>query len=68
MGVRKVKYRLEKWRVKKYEAKGKKLCPATEEKMRIAFTQLDALEIAIKRIRDNIGVSIRHRRTGPQIR
>jgi hypothetical protein len=57
MGVRKAKYRLAKWRVKKYETKGKKLSPATEEKMRAAFTKLVALENAIKGILDQIGVS-----------
>jgi hypothetical protein len=57
MGVREAKYRIAKWRVKKYEAKGKKLSPETEEKMRIAFTKLEALETAIKGILDNIGVS-----------
>jgi hypothetical protein len=67
MGVRKAKYRLEKWKVK-YEAKGKKLSPETEERMRRAFTHQEKLEIAIKAILDKIGVSIRHRRTGPQIR
>jgi hypothetical protein len=57
MGVRKAKYRLAKWRIKKYESKGKKLSPETEEKMRIAFTKLVALENAIKGILDKIGVS-----------
>jgi hypothetical protein len=77
--VRKAKYRLEKWKVKKYDSKGKKLRPVestlsgdpnreTEEKRRRAFSQQENLEIAIKGILDNIGVSIRHRRTGPQVR
>jgi len=34
MGVRKAKYRLEKWKIKTYDAKGKKVSPETEEKMR----------------------------------
>ena len=57
MGVRKAKYRLEKWKIKTYDAKGKKLSPETEAKMSKAFAQQENLEIAIKRILDNIGVS-----------
>jgi len=71
MGVREAKYRIAKWKAK-YETsnkkKGKKLSPVestlsgdpnreTEEKMRIAFTKLVALENAIKGILDKIGVS-----------
>ncbi|MDH5186605.1 MAG: hypothetical protein OEZ20_02645 [candidate division WOR-3 bacterium] len=79
MGVREAKYRIAKWRVKKYEAKGKKLSPVestlsgdpnreTEEKVKIAFTKQVELENAIKDILGEIGVSIRHRRTGPKVR
>ena len=57
MGVRKAKYRLEKWKIKTYDAKGKKVSPETEEKMRRAFVHQEKLENAIKRILDNIGVS-----------
>jgi len=57
MGVRKAKYRLEKWRVKKYDSKGKKLSPATEAKMSKVFNQQVALETAIKMILDQIGIS-----------
>jgi len=57
MGVRKAKYRLEKWRVKKYDSKGKKISPETEAKMSKAFTQQENLEIAIKQILDTTGIS-----------
>ncbi|MDH5185943.1 MAG: hypothetical protein OEZ20_01280 [candidate division WOR-3 bacterium] len=57
MGVREAKYRLEKWRIKKYESKGKKLSPETEAKMSKVFTQQVALETTIKMILDKIGVS-----------
>jgi hypothetical protein len=57
MGVRKAKYRLEKWKVKTYDAKGKKLSPETEAKMSKAFAQQEKLEIAVKQILDNIGIS-----------
>jgi uncharacterized membrane protein len=56
MGVRGAKYRLAKWKVKKYEAKGKKLSPETEAKMSKAFAQQENLEIAVKQILDTIGV------------
>jgi hypothetical protein len=50
MGVREAKYRTAKWRVKKYETKGKKVSPETEEKTKAAFTKLVVLENAIKDI------------------
>ena len=56
MGVRKAKYRLEKWKVKTYDAKGKKLRPETEEKMRRAFAHQEKLENAIKKLLGDIGV------------
>ena len=57
MGVRKAKYRLEKWKVKTYDAKGKKLSPETEARMSKAFVQQEQLEIAIKQILDTTGIS-----------
>jgi hypothetical protein len=56
MGVRKAKYRLEKWKVKTYDAKGKKLSPETEEKMRRAFAHQEKLENTIKQLLGKIGV------------
>ena len=56
MGVRKAKYRLAKWKAK-YETKGKKLRPATEERIGRTFAQHEHLEIAIKQILDTIGIS-----------
>jgi hypothetical protein len=60
MGVREAKYRIAKWKAK-YEtsSKGKrrKLRPETEEKIKIAFTKLVALENALKDILNETGVS-----------
>jgi hypothetical protein len=56
MGVRKAKFRLAKWKAK-YESKGKKLRPVTEERMGRTFAQHEQLEIAIKQILDTTGIS-----------
>jgi len=56
MGVREAKYRIAKWKAK-YETKGKKLSPETEEKTRTAFTKQVALENAIKDILSKTDVS-----------